>query len=111
RRRGMPDKIRLLAGIKHPYISSPLGLAMNQAGEPVGHYLPFVDGYPIAKVFTNEFWQREGFTCPHASTLVDRMRQVFFFAHQHKAILVDANELNWFALFSGSDPEPCVIDV
>lgn len=111
RRRGMADKIRLLAGIKHPYISSPTGLVTNPVGEHVGHYLPFVDGHPLARVFTNEFWQREGFTHAHASTLVDRMREVISFAHQHQAVLVDANELNWFALLSGSKPEPRIIDV
>jgi DNA-binding helix-hairpin-helix protein with protein kinase domain len=26
KQRGMPDKIRLLAGLKHPYVSSPSGL-------------------------------------------------------------------------------------
>ena len=111
RQRGMPDKIRLLAGIKHPYISSPVGLVTNPTGESIGHYLPFVDGHPLARAFTNDFWQREGFNCAHASTLVDRMREVITFAHQHRAVLVDANELNWFALFSGSNPEPRIIDV
>jgi len=111
RRRGMPDKIRLLAGIRHPYISSPAGLVTNPAGESIGHYLPFVDGHPLARVFTNDFWQREGFNRAHASTLVDRMREVIAFAHQHRAVLVDANELNWFALFPGANPEPRIIDV
>jgi hypothetical protein len=111
KQRGMPDKIRLLAALKHPYVSSPTGLVTNPKGEPIGHYLPYVDGHPLARVFTNDFWQHEGFDHTHASTLVDRMRKVYLFAHQHKANLVDANELNWFALFSGSDPEPRVIDV
>ena len=111
RQRGMPDKIRLLAGLKHPYISSPIGLVNTPKGDPIGHYLPYVDGHPLSRVFTNDFWQRERFENKHASTLVDRMREVISFAHQHKAILVDANELNWFALFAGKDPEPRVIDV
>jgi hypothetical protein len=112
RQRGMPDKIRLLSAIKHPYISSPIGLVTTPTGDPIGHYLNYVDGHPLARVFTNDFWQHEGFTDKNASTLVDRMREVFSFAHQHKAVLVDANELNWFTVFSsGKDPEPRVIDV
>lgn len=111
RKRGMPEKIRLLSAIKHPYVSSPVGLVTNSAGESVGHYLRYVDGHPLARVFTNDFWQREGFANKHASTLVGRMREVYTFAHQNKAVLVDANELNWFAIFSGNDPEPRVIDV
>lgn len=111
RQRGMPDKIRLLAALKHPYVSSPTGLVTKPTGDPIGHYLPYVDGHPLSRVFTNDFWQHEGFENKHASTLVDRMRDVYSFAHQNKATLVDANELNWFALFSSRDPEPRIIDV
>jgi hypothetical protein len=111
RQRGMPDKIRLLSALKHPYINSPIGLVNTETGDTIGHYLQYVDGHPLSRVFTNDFWQREKFANKHASTLVDRMRKVIFFAHQNKAVLVDANELNWFALFAGSDPEPRVIDV
>lgn len=111
RQRGMPDKIRLLAKLKHPYVSSPVGLVTTLAGDPIGHHLPYVDGHPLARVFTNDFWQREKFNNKHASTLVDRVRQIVCFAHANNATMVDANELNYFALFTGSDPEPRVIDV
>jgi hypothetical protein len=111
RQRGMPDKIRLLAALKHPYVSSPVGLVTTPAGDPIGHHLFYVDGHPLARVFTNDFWQSQRFNNKHASTLVDRMRQIVCFAHQNKATMVDANELNYFALFAGSDPEPRVIDV
>jgi hypothetical protein len=111
RQRGMPEKINLLSKIRHPYIGSPIGLATMANGDPVGHYLSYIDGHPLSRVFTNEFWQREGFDNKHASTIIDRMREVVLYAHQHKAVLVDANELNWFALFSGRNPEPRIIDV
>ena len=111
RQRGMSDKIKLLSKIRHPYIGSPIGLVTTSNGDPVGHYLSYIDGHPLSRVFTNEFWQREGFNNKHASTIVGRMREVISLAHQFKAILVDANELNWFALFSGHDPEPRIIDV
>lgn len=111
KRRGMPDKIRLLATLKHPYINSPVGLVTTPTGDPIGHHLHYVDGHPLARVFTNDFWQSQRFDIKHASTLVDRMRQIVCFAHANKATMVDANELNYFTLFTGSDPEPRVIDV
>jgi hypothetical protein len=111
KKRDMPEKIRLLSKLRHPYVSSPTGLVTTPAGDCVGHYLPFVDGHALPLVFTNDFWKTQKFENKHASTLVARMREIVSFAHQNKALMVDANELNYFALFSGSDPEPRVIDV
>ncbi len=111
KQKGMQEKIRLLTGLKHPYIISPIGLVTSPSGDPIGHYLPYVDGHPLSRVFTNNFWQHEGFSNKNASTLSHRMREVFSFAHSNKVILVDANELNWFLLFSHNDPKPQVIDV
>lgn len=108
---GMPDKIKLLSKINHPFISSPKGLVMNQKGDLIGHYLNYVDGHPLSKVFTNDFYKTEGFDSNHASILVDRMKQVVEFAHGAGATLVDPNELNWFTLFSAKNPEPRIIDV
>ncbi len=111
RQRGMPEKIRLLTKLRHPFVSSPIDLVLDKNGEPIGHYLEYVDGHPLSRVFTNEWWQREGFNFPKASALVDGMREVVSFAHQNGATLVDANELNWFAVMGGQKPEPRVIDV
>src|SRR5271154_5011587 len=47
KQRGTPDKIRKLASmLKHPYIMTPIGLAVTAAGDPVGHYLPYVEDPP-----------------------------------------------------------------
>ncbi|MDO8469993.1 MAG: hypothetical protein Q7S84_03180 [bacterium] len=108
---GMIDKIKALTVLQHRCIVAPRGLAVDSAKGPVGYYMPYVDGHPLARVFTTEFHRREKFTSKHASTLVDRMREVFVFAHGHKAILVDPNELNWFAQFTGGDPDPRIVDV
>ncbi len=112
RRDGMADKIRLLSGIKHPYIVAPKGLVISDRGDPIGFYMPFADGEPLPRVFTSAFWQRESFTSSHALILVDRMRDTIRAAHDHRAIMVDANELNWLAFLKGKGgPEPRAIDV
>lgn len=111
RQKGMPDKVRLLSSLSHRFVVAPQGLVLGSSGEPVGHFLPFIDGHPLSRMFTNDFWQQEGFNVSHASTLVDGMREVVTFAHNHKATLVDANELNWLAIIQGKKPEPRIIDV
>lgn len=116
KQRGMSDKIQKMSTLlKHPYIVTPLGLAVTAAGDLVGHYLPYVEdppiGYPLSRVFTNDFYQSEGFSDTLASKLVDRMRETVLFAHDHGAILIDPNELNWFTLSVRKDPEPRIIDV
>lgn len=111
RNAGLPDKIKLLSQLQHPYVVAPRGLVLNATAEPVGHYLPFVDkGHALSMVFTNEFWTKEGFDIQRAIQLVDGMRTTVEFVHQHQALLVDANELNWFAMLNGK-AEPRVIDV
>lgn len=114
--RGTPDKVRKLSALlKHPYIVTPLGLVVTANGNPVGHYLPYIEdppiGHPLSRVFTNDFYQSEGFTNKLASKLVERMRETVLFAHDHGALLIDPNELNWFALSVRQDPEPRIIDV
>ncbi len=111
RRDGMPDKLRLLSQIKHPYIVAPRGLVLRGA-DPIGFYMPFAEGESLTRVFTTAFWHRESFSTKKALTLVDRMRDTMRAAHDHKAIMVDANELNWLSFLKGKDgPEPRAIDV
>jgi hypothetical protein len=108
---GLPEKVKLLSTLTHPYVVGPRGMALNSHSEPVGHYLPFVDnGHALSMVFTNEFWAKESFDNIQASKLVAGMREAVEFAHQHAALLIDANELNWMALLTGK-VEPRVIDV
>lgn len=109
---GMPEKVKALAQLAHPFVVGPRGMVLNATAEPVGHYLPFVDaGHALSLVFTNEFWAKEGFNPARAAELVAGMRETVEFAHQHGAQLVDANELNWFALLNTTKAEPRVIDV
>ena len=110
RQRDIPSKINLLKNLKHTYIVAPNGLATNPKNEPVGFYMPYVEGHPLSRVFTNDFYNLQKFTKKHASTLIDRMRETVSFAHQHKATLVDANELNWIVILN-KEPEPRIVDV
>ena len=107
---GLPEKIKLLSSFDHPYIAAPKGVVLNQAHEPIGHYLPFVEGHALSLVFTKDFWLKESFDVAKASTLAHHIQEAVRFAHDHRAIMVDANELNWFALLNGAGPEPRVVD-
>lgn len=110
----LPEKIRKLTALKHPYVIAPSGLAFA-SGEPVGYYMPYVEdppvAYPLSRMFTNEFYRQEGFDMRLASILVGRMRDTVLFAHANGALLVDPNELNWFAMKVRKDPEPRIVDV
>lgn len=112
RRESMADKLRLLARFKHEYIVAPEGVVSKPSGEPIGFYMPYAEGEPLARVFTNDFRQREAFNGEMTKNLVARMRDVVEFAHQGGAVMVDANELNWLACLKGAHaPSPRVIDV
>ena len=110
-RDGMPEKVNLLAKLNHKFIVAPKAVVLGNKGEPLGYYMDWVEGEPLSRVFTNDFRKRENFTDRNASQLVEGMRQVVLFAHDHNAIMVDANELNWLFLGGNKNPEPRVIDV
>ncbi len=112
RRENLPDKIQLLAKMKHPFVVAPQGVVSDRAGNPLGYQMPFVSGEPLARFFTNDFRSGLGFTVDDNHLLVERMREVVQFAHGRRALLIDANELNW--LVTKADihrPEPRIIDV
>ena len=108
----MPDKMKLLSNIRHEYIMAPQGLVLDQKNNPIGFYMPFVDAEHLARVFTNDFRQRSNFGDEEAKKLVHRMKETVQVAHDHKALMVDPNELNWLVVVKGKGgPEPRVIDV
>ncbi len=111
-RGGFVEKIRTLARFSHPHIVAPTNIVSDAKGTPIGFYMPRVEGEPLARVFTNDFRLRTGFGDADAHTLVDRMRAVVQYAHDHKALMVDANEMNWMAVKDADDSiSPRVIDV
>ncbi len=113
RRDGMTEKLGVLSGIRHPYVVSPRGIVTDGHGEAIGFYMDRCDGEPFPRVFTNAFRSRSGFDDRHASILVDRMRETVLAAHGSGAIMADANEMNWIAMFGNAykKPEPRAIDI
>lgn len=112
RREGLTEKVKLLAQIRHPYIVAPQGLVTSTAGVPIGFHMPFAEGASLPPLFTNDFRKQVGFTDQDATRLVEGMREGVQFAHDHQAIMVDGNELNYLAVLSKKKaPEPRFIDV
>lgn len=107
---GMAAKIGLLKKIQHQFIVAPKGLVYKNQ-QPIGYYMKFEEGVPLARVFTTAYQQRENFTNKDNLNLVDGMKTVVETAHKHSAVLVDANELNWLVSRKGKYAEPRVIDV
>lgn len=105
------DKVIGLAKLKHPYIASPGGFALDSKGTAVGFFMPWVDGSALSLFFTNDFRQKENITDSDSSTLAEKMRATMEYAHANNAIMVDPNELNWLAILKGKDGlEPRIID-
>ncbi|MBF0528399.1 MAG: serine/threonine protein kinase [Deltaproteobacteria bacterium] len=107
RARGMEEKIRLLARIRHPYIVAPIDILRDPRHDMVGYYMPAAQGAPLVKIFTNAWRDVNGFGNAEAAKLVENMRLVIEEAHQLSALVVDGNEMNWLA----DGVEPRAIDV
>ena len=112
-RDGMPEKIRMLASLRHPYIVVPEGVVLDpDSHKPIGLYLPFTHGEHLPPLFTNTFRTREGFGDDGAKCLAERMRETIAFVHDHKALMIDPNPVNWMVIMKTiHDPEPRAIDV
>ncbi|KKP58278.1 MAG: hypothetical protein UR51_C0007G0001 [Candidatus Moranbacteria bacterium GW2011_GWF1_34_10] len=109
---GMMDKITQLSRCRHKFIVTPENVVRDMAQQPIGYYMPYVAGEPLSRVFTNDYRNRTNFNDQDANILVDHMRTVTEYAHKNKAIMVDANELNWLVVDKKIHaPEPRVIDV
>ncbi len=107
RSHGMEAKIRLLAGIRHPYILAPLDILCNPRQEMIGYYMPMASGVPLMRVFTSTWRDQNNFTDREAIKLVENMRMAVQAAHGLAALIVDGNETNWLA--DGISPH--IIDV
>ncbi len=112
-RDGVAEKIKLLAGLKHSGIVAPQGPVLDAGKKPIGFYMPFIaGGEPMSRVFVSDFRARTGFGDADAIALSQSMFEIVQYAHSKKALLVDANELNWLAMINrGSAPTAAVIDV
>jgi hypothetical protein len=107
---GMPQKLTMLSKINSPFIVNPKGLVYeNQL--PIGYYMKYEEGEALAKMITTSYRQRENFGEKEAIELVHNMREAVQTAHNNKAILVDANELNWIVKRKKQLVEPKLLDV
>ena len=106
-RAGMDRKVAELAKLRHPGIAAPTGLLRDKKGEFLGLALPLVAGEALCRAFTNGWRDQNQFGASETGQTVQRMREVTLFAHQHRALMVDANEMNW--LLNGT--QPVAIDV
>ncbi len=111
-RDGMPEKIKALAQLQHNGIVAPQGLVLDEHKQPVGFFMPFVEGEPMSRVFVSDFRARTGFGDRDAVDLTASMHEIVAYAHGKKALMVDANELNWLVSYTKGTPAGAtVIDV
>jgi hypothetical protein len=111
-RDGMVEKVKLLKPLGSPFVMAPQGVVKDLQGRPIGLFMPFAEGEPMPRIFTNAFRGREKFGDQEAVQLSARMHDTFKFAHGHRAIMVDPNEMNWIVDLTGTTgPEPRAIDV
>lgn len=99
---GVDKKVALLQKMKHPGVVTPTGVLVNKAGHFLGIAMPHASGEPLCALFTTAGRDRSGVGSAEAIQLVDAMRDITQHAHAHKALMVDANELNW--LVNGVKP-------
>lgn len=104
---GMEQKVPLLAQLKHPGIAAPTGILRDKKGALVGLSFAKAQGEALCRAFTSTWRAANRFDNDDVGKLALAMRDIVAFAHQHQALLVDGNELNW--LVHGTSPT--VIDV
>lgn len=99
---GIDKKIKLLQALKHPGVATPNDVLRDKNGAFLGIAMPFVKGEALCSLFTAGGRDRSGFGDKETTLVVDAMRTVTQHAHDHQALMVDANELNW--LIDGVQP-------
>jgi hypothetical protein len=102
----MTSKARALSALSHPGILAPKGIITDQS--PIGFYMDYAEGTPLTPFFSNDFRNQNGIDAAKTLKIAQAMQEIYAFAHANKAILVDANELNWIV---APDLSPKAIDV
>jgi hypothetical protein len=107
-RAGIPEKARKLSAFQHAGIAAPQDTLWTKQGEFAGLVLPFASGEALCKLFTNTWRQAHQFDDAKTAQLTRAMRDVTVYAHQHQALMVDANEMNW--VVQGTNPVAIDVD-
>lgn len=104
----LEDKLALLKPLRRPGIAAPTGALRDSKGLFVGMTFERVEGEALCRLFTNTWRDAHGFGLDQTRKVVGSMRDIVSKAHQHQALLVDGNELNWLV---APNLRPTVIDV
>ncbi len=104
------EKLRRLMHLRHDHIVAPQGIVTHN-GDPIGYYMPFMDGAPLLQAFPTAFWQRSGFNMAQALRIVDQMRDIMQYAHDTGTVVADPNEMNWLLVGKGGAMQVYAIDV
>lgn len=107
-RAGMERKLAVLARLSHPGIAAPTAALRNKKGEFIGVVLPKVQGDALCRAFTRDWRDLNQFGPGETAQVTDAMRDITAFAHERKALMVDANEMNW--LLTGTVPTAIDVD-
>lgn len=107
-RAGMERKVAVLAAFAHPGIAAPKCSLRDKHGNFIGLVLPKVRAEALCRAFTTGWRDLHQFALPETATTVDAMRDITAFAHQHQALMVDSNEMNW--LLAGTAPTAIDVD-
>lgn len=94
----MIGKLKALTALKDDRIVAPKALVTTDKGKPLGYTMAWVKGEPLPVLFTNTFWQQQGWKGIDAVKLAESMREAVAYAHGHKALMADGNPLNYLAV-------------
>lgn len=89
-------KINELSVLTLPCILRPQDILLNDQNKSVGYTMRYVhDTWVLCQLFPKIFRNRNGITPDDILELVQKLRTSFQHCHQHRILIVDANELNF----------------
>lgn len=106
-----PAKIGELESLNDPCIVRPKELILNNKKQAIGFTMDWVGGanHPLCKLFTSKFQRDNGIVIDQIVALVEKIKNVTTFIHEHDCLIVDGNELNY--LVKDDFVTPLFIDV
>lgn len=99
---GMDQKWQLLHQVQHPSLITPLDMLVDKKHQFAGLVFPAVSGSALCEAFSTAWWTRNGFDIKQCQQSIKNMQETVGIVHQHQALIVDGNEMNW--LLNGTQP-------
>lgn len=113
KRKMIPEaKIKELMELDLPNIIRPTDIIYDQKKQLIGFTMDWLDPdntYALCKLFTNNFRNIHSIENDMIIELVENIKKVISFIHDHKCLIVDGNELNY--LVDKNFITPYLIDV